>query len=110
MTCKIMPYIYEKVHTRSQVVTGIELCCGVQLACFLVSAWDVLAEFEEKTIWDFPVEFLDVAVYQPVRVERTDKVVLGVLFDFKSRFQVQSQSAKQKIRISLHCMKVVKWI
>lgn len=60
----------------------------MQLACFLVTAWDVFAEFDKKTIWEYPVEFLDVQVFQPVRVERTDKVVLGVLFDFKSKFQV----------------------
>lgn len=60
----------------------------LQLSCFLVTAWDVFAEFEEKTIWDCPVEFTNVSVYQPVQVERTEKVVLGVLYDYKSQFSV----------------------
>ena len=53
-----------------------------------MTAWDVFAEFNEKTIWDCPVEFTNVSVYQPVQVERTEKVVLGVLFDYKSQFSV----------------------
>ena len=60
----------------------------MQLACFLVTAWEAFAQFEEKTIWEVPVEFLDVQVFMPVQAERTAKVHLGVLFDFSNRFQV----------------------
>lgn len=58
------------------------------MSCFLVTAWEALAKFEKKSIWDYPVEFSKVTVYQPVRAERTEKVKLGVLFDFSSHFQV----------------------
>ena len=67
------------------------ICFPLQLSCFLVTAWDVFAEFDEKTIWEYPVEFTNVSVFQPVQVERTEKVILGVLFDYKNHFSVYSQ-------------------
>ena len=60
---------------------------GLQLSCFLVTAWEAFAKWEKKSIWERPVEFLDVSVFQPVKCERTDKVKLGVIFDFSNRFQ-----------------------
>ena len=63
---------------------------GLQLSCFLVTAWEAFAKWEKKSIWDYPVEFLDVSVYQPVRAERTEKVKLGVIFDFSNKFQASS--------------------
>ena len=59
----------------------------MQLACFLVTAWEAFAKWEEKTIWECPVEFTNVSVYQPVQVERTAKVALNVIFDFSQNFQ-----------------------
>ena len=54
-----------------------------------MTAWEAFAKWEEKTIWEMPVEFTDVSVYQPVQVERTSKVALNVIFDFNQRFQVR---------------------
>ena len=65
----------------------------LQLSCFLVTAWEGFAKFEHKTIWEVPVEFTNVSVYQPVQVERTAKVELGVIFDFSNRFQVLASAA-----------------
>ena len=60
-----------------------------QLACFLVTAWEAFAKWEEKTIWECPVEFTNVSVYQPVQVERTAKVALNVIFNFSQEFQAR---------------------
>ena len=65
---------------------------GLQLSCFLVTAWEAFAKWEKKSIWERPVEFLDVSVFQPVKCERTDKVKLGVIFDFSNRFQARLRS------------------
>ena len=67
------------------------LLCDLQLACFLVTAWEAFAQWEEKLIWDVPVEFTEVSVYMPVQVERTAKVQLDVIFDFSNRFQVTAK-------------------
>ena len=63
---------------------------SMQLACFLVTAWEAFSQWEDKTIWETPVEFTDVHVYMPASVDRTAKVELGVIFDFKNHFQVSS--------------------
>ena len=70
---------------------SIDLCC-LQLSCFLVTAWEAFAQWEEKTIWEMPVEFLNVRVHRPVQAERTAKVHLGVIFDFSNNFQVRADS------------------
>ena len=62
------------------------------MACFLVTAWEVFAKFEQKSIWECPVEFQDVLVLAPIRAERTDKVRIRVLFDFDDSFQVRTLS------------------
>ena len=59
-----------------------------QMSCFVVTAWEALAAQEGKTIWEMPVEWKHVEIHQPVRAERTEKVELGVLFDFNHTFQV----------------------
>lgn len=71
----------------------------MQLSCFLVTAWEAFAQFEEKTIWQQPVEFSDVSVYMPVQAERTAKVILGVLFDFSNRFQVMAFSLQHAVLV-----------
>ena len=60
----------------------------VQLSSFLVTAWEGRALWDEKPITEFPVEFLDVEVFQPVRAEKTEKVVLEVCYNFSNKFQV----------------------
>ena len=61
----------------------------MQLSCFLVTAWEAFAQWEEKTIWEQPVEFLDVSVHMPVQAERTARVILGGIFDYSNHFQVR---------------------
>ena len=79
----------------------------MQLSCFLVTAWDVFAEFDKKTIWDYPVEFTNVSVYQPVQVERTEKVILGVLFDFKNQFSVRRPPSLSKAHSLVFAIELV---
>lgn len=60
----------------------------MQLSSFLVTAWEAFARWEGKTIWEQPVEFLDMLVNTPIQVEKNGKVVVSCLIDFDNHFQV----------------------
>ena len=60
---------------------------ALQMACFLVTAWEAFAHLHGKTIWELPVEFTDVNVVQPVRADRDEDVTLWVITDNSNHFQ-----------------------
>ena len=72
---------------------------SLQMSCFVVTAWEAFAKQKEKSIWDCPVEFTDVHVFQPVSVKRGDKVLIQVAWDYSGNFQVPPLLQTQ----SLYC-------
>ena len=70
----------------------------LQMSCFLVTAWEAFAKQHEKSIWDLPVEFSDVHVYQPVSVNRGDKVQLDVSWNFGGNWQVGDSFNASRLR------------
>ena len=61
---------------------------AVQMSAFLVTAWEALAKkHDADSIWEFPVEFLDVQILMPVPVQPDQQIILGVAFNFSNGFQ-----------------------